>query len=149
MNSIFTMGCIVPRNLLGPIQIYPPRRWLSLLRSHKIAPWSYQFKVTVYNWSMSPNRTLRLTQFHTFPEIGRYSSWGSWSRCSETCGDGQMTRRRTCSVDVVNGCSRPCAGSAEEVGRCNERECPTCRKSRRWKVSFDIYYTVSNTKMTT
>ena len=51
--------------------------------------------------------------------------WGSWSECSQTCGNGTKVRARDCytpaqfRVDPGN-----CFGEEEEITSCNNSECP-------------------------
>ena len=61
---------------------------------------------------------------HFFLVHGKWSLWGGWSTCSETCGAGTQTRERTCdSPNPKNGGS-DCAGDATGVQQCNLKECP-------------------------
>ncbi|XP_022809965.1 coadhesin-like, partial [Stylophora pistillata] len=57
---------------------------------------------------------------------GGYSAWGSYSDCSEPCGGGKQTRRRTCTnPSPANGgkdCDR--LGSDVSTRKCNTRNCP-------------------------
>eukprot|EP00927_Polykrikos_kofoidii_P061549 TRINITY_DN56385_c0_g1_i1.p1 TRINITY_DN56385_c0_g1~~TRINITY_DN56385_c0_g1_i1.p1 ORF type:complete len:1627 (-),score=229.91 TRINITY_DN56385_c0_g1_i1:395-5275(-) len=49
-------------------------------------------------------------------------SWGQWSLCSKTCGNGQTHRSRTIEVQSVDG-GRPCAGNTAETAPCGEIDC--------------------------
>ncbi|VDH92906.1 Hypothetical predicted protein [Mytilus galloprovincialis] len=53
-------------------------------------------------------------------------NWGSWTDglCSVTCGDGQITRTRTCDNPVPANGGASCIGSANEIQVCNEGACP-------------------------
>lgn len=53
-------------------------------------------------------------------------NWGSWTDglCSVTCGDGQITRTRTCDNPVPANGGAFCIGSANEIQVCNEGACP-------------------------
>ena len=45
------------------------------------------------------------------PVHGNWNSWGSWSICSTTCGQGLKTRHRTCSQPQNGG--DPCNGDGD------------------------------------
>ena len=49
---------------------------------------------------------------------GTWSSWGSWSRCSKSCGGGRSERERLCT-----GGSN-CSGDSSETRLCNSNSCP-------------------------
>ena len=49
----------------------------------------------------------------------KLSSWGDWSTCSTSCGDGEMTRSRSCL--------RGCESSTDDLTQtqaCNLQQCP-------------------------
>ncbi|XP_074834442.1 ADAMTS-like protein 5 isoform X2 [Carettochelys insculpta] len=52
---------------------------------------------------------------------GQWTSWGSWSACSSTCGDGASFRTRKC-VRLPE--DEPCAGEPRQYRVCKLRECP-------------------------
>ena len=55
---------------------------------------------------------------------GDWTDWTVWSSCSQTCGDGQMTRGRFCvNPRPANG-GQDCVGAAEEQHTCNIGNCP-------------------------
>ena len=55
---------------------------------------------------------------------GNWTDWTVWSCCSQTCGDGQMTRGRFCvNPRPANG-GQDCVGAAEEQQTCNIGNCP-------------------------
>ncbi|XP_061647675.1 semaphorin-5B isoform X9 [Phyllopteryx taeniolatus] len=53
-----------------------------------------------------------------------WSSWDSWSACSQSCSKGYRTRRRSCAG--LEGKSAPvaCRGSPVEYQDCNVQACP-------------------------
>ncbi|XP_069586533.1 SCO-spondin-like [Ranitomeya imitator] len=56
-------------------------------------------------------------------ECGFWSLWGSWSSCSQSCGSGAQSRRRTCtnpSSDIL----RQCRGEESEAQQCFLVSCP-------------------------
>ncbi|CAK8671655.1 unnamed protein product [Clavelina lepadiformis] len=52
-----------------------------------------------------------------------WSSWGSWSTCSNTCGPGSQTRSRKHAVTAYCGGSA-CSGVSLETKSCNLECCP-------------------------
>ncbi|CAC5403494.1 Coadhesin,Thrombospondin-1,Mucin-like protein,Hemicentin-1,Thrombospondin-2 [Mytilus coruscus] len=55
---------------------------------------------------------------------GSWGLWGTFSACSETCGDGTMVRNRSCdSPSPANG-GLHCLGSRKEIVKCNNGPCP-------------------------
>ncbi|GAB1300235.1 Semaphorin-5B [Apodemus speciosus] len=55
-----------------------------------------------------------------------WASWGSWSKCSNNCGGGVQSRRRSCE----NGNS--CPGCGVEFKTCNPEACPEVRRNTPW-----------------
>ena len=52
-----------------------------------------------------------------------WSTWGSWSSCSKTCGDGSSQRRRTVAKYAQNGGNK-CVGSHLATKTCITKSCP-------------------------
>ncbi|XP_012940871.1 SCO-spondin [Aplysia californica] len=76
---------------------------------------------------LGDDRESKQTQCGPRRDDGRWSPWGSWSRCSATCGRGQRRRTRSCSNPFPNACSRSCAGPDFEVDYCDGPSCePVC-----------------------
>jgi len=50
------------------------------------------------------------------------SEWGSWGKCSHTCGGGRQSRSRTVLKAAANG-GAACAGLSEQR-ECNKQHCP-------------------------
>ena len=68
-----------------------------------------------------------LQQISPISVHGKYSAWGSFSQCSETCGVGTKTRTRTCSNPAPQHGGDDCTaeGSTLETANCNEDPCPS------------------------
>jgi hypothetical protein len=54
-----------------------------------------------------------------------WSTWGTWSECTQTCGGGKQIRIRT-KEDVSGGNYPECEGFEDEERPCNEEPCPQC-----------------------
>ena len=50
-----------------------------------------------------------------------WESWGQWSHCSTSCGNGSRVRGRSCNVPWGND---HCPGNSTEIGDCVSTECP-------------------------
>ncbi|KAM4026917.1 LOW QUALITY PROTEIN: SCO-spondin-like [Anomaloglossus baeobatrachus] len=64
-------------------------------------------------------------------ECGFWSPWGSWSDCSQSCGSGVQSRRRTCtnpSSDIL----RQCRGEESEAQQCFYVSCPVDGSWTQW-----------------
>uniref|UniRef100_A0A7M5TX24 Hemicentin-1 n=1 Tax=Clytia hemisphaerica TaxID=252671 RepID=A0A7M5TX24_9CNID len=66
------------------------------------------------------------------PVDGGYSSWSSYSECSEACGDGLMTRKRTCTNPSPAHGGKQCQGASTEEKQCKVKECPVNGKWSSW-----------------
>lgn len=58
------------------------------------------------------------------PVDGRWGPWTFWSRCSESCGDGQQLRSRRCNSPPPSNGGNDCTGASTERRPCNDRQCP-------------------------
>lgn len=85
------------------------------------------------NYLCAPEFSADVTKEVVKPKInGEWSSWGSWSVCSKTCGTGSQLRFRTCSNPYPRNGGRSCQGSREIRKNCIVQECPTvCGKNLR------------------
>ena len=93
---------------------------------------------------------IRVTMDHTsrpsdpclWPRKQFFSSWGTWSGCTKSCGGGIQTRSRTCSIEPSNymDSSRPLT----EQQSCNNQVCPG-----KGITSFLVNNEVSLAKITT
>ena len=55
---------------------------------------------------------------------GGWTSWGDWSVCSQSCGNGLKTRTRTCSDPPPQYGGAPCQGKSDEEEECKVNVCP-------------------------
>ncbi|XP_034003034.1 semaphorin-5B isoform X3 [Trematomus bernacchii] len=53
-----------------------------------------------------------------------WSSWETWSSCSQSCAKGYRTRRRSCSGPEGKSAPVACRGSPVEYQDCNVQACP-------------------------
>ena len=53
-----------------------------------------------------------------------WSSWETWSTCSQSCAKGYRTRRRSCSGPEGKSAPAACRGSPVEYQDCNVQACP-------------------------
>ncbi|XP_062605125.1 uncharacterized protein LOC134266929 [Saccostrea cucullata] len=56
------------------------------------------------------------------PVDGKWANWGSWTKCSQTCGQGIHLRERTCTDPFPNG-GKICDGSGTEIAHCFREPC--------------------------
>ncbi|CAH2293469.1 cartilage intermediate layer 2 [Pelobates cultripes] len=63
------------------------------------------------------------------PPEGKWSSWGSWTPCTKTCGGGIRTRHRTCT-----NMKTPCVGRPFQVWKCQKNPCKLCGHTMVGKV---------------
>eukprot|EP00092_Neocalanus_flemingeri_P017235 GFUD01018638.1.p1 GENE.GFUD01018638.1~~GFUD01018638.1.p1 ORF type:complete len:487 (+),score=130.08 GFUD01018638.1:238-1698(+) len=55
---------------------------------------------------------------------GAWSTWGEWSTCSVSCGEGDQARDRECNSPPPSNGGDECEGEARETQNCNTEECP-------------------------
>lgn len=62
----------------------------------------------------------------SFAVDGGWSEFNDWSVCSQTCGDGFVTRERRCDNPPPQHGGSQCVGESNEVQGChNRRRCPS------------------------
>uniref|UniRef100_A0A3Q2CT39 Hemicentin-1 n=1 Tax=Cyprinodon variegatus TaxID=28743 RepID=A0A3Q2CT39_CYPVA len=66
------------------------------------------------------------------PVDGNWSQWSPWEECSQTCGQGNKTRIRSCSNPPPQHGGRPCLGKAVEAIMCSVRPCPVLGNWGSW-----------------
>jgi len=59
------------------------------------------------------------------PVNGDWTVWGTWSRCSVTCGGGVSERKRSCTNPAPSNGGSNCIGQSAETKDCNTSACPT------------------------
>lgn len=67
----------------------------------------------------------RICNRHRCPVDGGYSSWGSWSPCSVTCGVGNKRRSRTCTNPRPAHGGKNCDGNSVQSKNCTKILCPS------------------------
>ena len=55
---------------------------------------------------------------------GNWGEWGAWSSCSTTCGDGILTRYRSCDNPTPANGGSNCQGSNKQTTSCITTPCP-------------------------
>ena len=65
-----------------------------------------------------------LVSFYVFSVDGGWSDYGTWSECSNSCGGGIQTRKRTCTNPPPAHGGADCVGEATETQNCQEKDCP-------------------------
>ncbi|XP_053398910.1 SCO-spondin-like isoform X2 [Mercenaria mercenaria] len=56
---------------------------------------------------------------------GNWGGWYPWSKCSVTCGSGEVERHRDCNNPIPQYGGLPCVGPAYEIGTCDTKiSCP-------------------------
>nr|CAJ65510.3 HyTSR1 protein [Hydra vulgaris] len=61
---------------------------------------------------------------HECPVNGGFSEWSDFSACSNSCGNGEQIRKRSCNKPSPAHGGEDCKGSLEEKKVCNIKECP-------------------------
>lgn len=60
-----------------------------------------------------------------------WDKWGSWGKCTKTCGNGTTVRTRKKKVLAANG-GKDCEGDIKESTSCNAIDCPVNCKWGNW-----------------
>lgn len=70
--------------------------------------------------------------YSALPVDGGWSEWGSWGRCSASCGTGIRRRQRSCTRPVPKNGGSPCPGCEESTETCGNWPCPEIRELTQW-----------------
>ncbi|XP_052812088.1 uncharacterized protein LOC128239471 [Mya arenaria] len=68
------------------------------------------------------------------PFDGSWSLWGSWGQCDVTCGNGTMTRDRTCDSRALDHDGDECQGDKEQTTSCVVNQCPVDGGWSEWSL---------------
>nr|XP_022304543.1 coadhesin-like isoform X2 [Crassostrea virginica] len=55
---------------------------------------------------------------------GAWSSWGQFTSCDKSCGEGIQVRFRTCTNPYPSTGGQPCIGDSLQTASCNTQICP-------------------------
>ncbi|XP_062578062.1 SCO-spondin-like isoform X3 [Saccostrea cucullata] len=66
------------------------------------------------------------------PVNGQWSTWGQYSECTKTCGNGSKTRQRLCSSPAPLNGGKDCSGNNSETEQCNSTPCPVDGSWSTW-----------------
>ncbi|XP_078316113.1 properdin-like isoform X1 [Crassostrea virginica] len=58
------------------------------------------------------------------PVNGAWSSWGQFTPCDKSCGEGIQVRFRTCTNPSPSTGGQPCNGDSLQTASCNTQLCP-------------------------
>jgi len=67
---------------------------------------------------------------------GRYTPWGAWGECSKSCGNGTISRTRSCSSPPPLNEGKECTGSTIDVSPCYNEPCKIIRLPIRINMNF-------------
>lgn len=74
---------------------------------------------------------------------GNWTTWSSWSACSASCGQGYMSRTRSCVNPPPQYGGRPCSGLTIEITDCVPVMCPGICRILNTYYLFIIYLATS------
>ncbi len=85
----------------------------------------------------SDNKTDCLGDSETIESCGEsdcptLTPWSDWTSCSKSCGRGSQRRVRDCKLERNGVNPNPCLADLEEVGPCNENDCPKWTDWSEW-----------------
>ncbi|XP_078680902.1 cartilage intermediate layer protein 2-like [Branchiostoma floridae x Branchiostoma belcheri] len=60
------------------------------------------------------------------PVDGMWSTWMTWSTCSQSCGSGTQVKQRVCNNPAPANGGNACVGSQEQSRQCSTWACPDC-----------------------
>uniref|UniRef100_H0WC62 Hemicentin-1 n=1 Tax=Cavia porcellus TaxID=10141 RepID=H0WC62_CAVPO len=77
------------------------------------------------SYCSGPETQMQVCNERHCPVDGKWTTWGSWSACSVSCGGGARQRTRDCSDPVPQYGGSECEGSDIQSDFCNSDPCPT------------------------
>ena len=81
---------------------------------------------SIQKYSKEVFKRTRYWHYH-ISVAGGYTEWSQWTTCSESCGNGKKTRRRTCTNPPPSNGGQNCVqqkmGPAKEKVTCNDNPC--------------------------
>ncbi|XP_068740870.1 A disintegrin and metalloproteinase with thrombospondin motifs adt-1-like isoform X2 [Montipora capricornis] len=77
------------------------------------------------------------------PVNGRWSHWAAWSKCSKTCGNGTLTRLRTCTNPPPKYGGK-CVGISMQKKPCIVMSCPVNGRWSNWQAWSECSKTCGN-----
>ena len=81
---------------------------------------------SIQKYSKEVFKRTRYWHYH-ISVAGGYTEWSQWTTCSESCGNGKKTRRRTCTNPPPSNGGQNCVqqqmGPAKEKKTCNGNPC--------------------------
>ncbi|XP_077160383.1 SCO-spondin-like isoform X2 [Paroedura picta] len=109
--------------------------WLGAPEGHNLsswsspAPWEYaEPGEDIYGPCQNCTCVAGHLQCHVDPFChlhGGWSTWGPWSPCTQSCGEGVRFRFRQCDNPAPQNGGRGCVGSREQQSSCpNQQVCP-------------------------
>ncbi|WAR26346.1 LOW QUALITY PROTEIN: HMCN1-like protein [Mya arenaria] len=75
-------------------------------------------------YCMEDNNEDQLCLVVNCPINGYWSDWAAWGACDVTCGNGTMTRSRSCDNPQPEFGGEDCVGNATDVTECPDTCCP-------------------------
>jgi len=72
------------------------------------------------------SETAACTSARKCPIDGGFSQWTTWSECSVYCGEGTITRTRSCTQPIPAHGGRDCVGANSENKTCVNAQNPKC-----------------------
>ncbi|XP_078316114.1 properdin-like isoform X2 [Crassostrea virginica] len=137
----YPISCSPDEHLVNSPSGYPPYgicKPCEGTRDSSTGPWSQcsvtcgdgsRSRVTMYTSSCGSiiRQTTETTPCHqpTCSVNGAWSSWGQFTPCDKSCGEGIQVRFRTCtnpSPSAAGG--QPCIGDSLQTASCNTQLCP-------------------------
>ena len=69
---------------------------------------------------------------------GKWASWGSFGKCTKSCGGGHKERFRSCTAPSPKFGGRPCPGHPRQVDYCNYHPCKGEHEHNKSTTTFSL-----------